>query len=79
MGCLASDEAGNIVSEVLDLSLFVQQALDWRQQDLIAVPKSGPLPGEMASLEVIPPQNIRKPQRDSLSRLGRMHRLAHPM
>jgi hypothetical protein len=56
LGCLASDEAGNVVPEVRDLSLFVQQALDWQSRDLIDVPKSGPLPGDMASLEVILPQ-----------------------
>jgi len=56
LGCLASDASGDVVPEVSDLSLFTQQALDWQPQDLIEVPKSGALSGDMAALEVILPQ-----------------------
>ncbi|PQO38865.1 SAM-dependent methyltransferase [Blastopirellula marina] len=44
------------VPEIRDLAEFTQKVLDWEAADLVDIPARGPLPGNMASLEVILPQ-----------------------
>ncbi|MBA2116684.1 DNA methyltransferase [Bremerella alba] len=55
LSCLPRDN-DQPIPEIRDLAEFTQKVLDWEAADLVDIPARGPLPGNMASLEVILPQ-----------------------
>lgn len=55
LSCLPRED-DQPVPEIRDLAEFTQKVLDWEAADLVDIPARGPLPGNMASLEVILPQ-----------------------